>query len=324
MTDKQISRLFEEYNQAEKSTSRKYGGTGLGLSLSKRLAQLLGGDITVTSLPGLGSIFTLTVECGDSSGTEQINSIEEAGIISRVQTEAPIAHKLKGRVLLAEDNADNQHLFSMYLHRFGIDLDIAHNGQQAIEFALREHYDLILMDMQMPILDGIEATKDLRNKGVKTPIVALTANAMKDDMDRFYQAGCDDYLTKPIKRATLYQLCSVYLQELSEDDHREPIFSTVLEEDPDFIDIVERFANKLPQQIEEISRLNQAERFDELTRLVHDLKGVSGNMGYQQVSEIAGRMEFQIANRNVSETKYLITQLENINKRIQQGIKQST
>jgi len=320
MTDKQISRLFEEYNQAEKSTSRKYGGTGLGLSLSKHLAQLLGGDITVSSLPGLGSIFTLTVDCGDISQVETINSVEEAGISSRVQIESPIAHKLRGRILLAEDNSDNQHLFSMYLKRFGIELDIAHNGQQAIEFALREHYDLILMDMQMPIMDGIEATRDLRNKGVKTPIVALTANAMKDDMDRFYSAGCDDYLTKPIKRETLYKLCSVYLQAVSEDDQQEPIISTVLEEEPDFIDIVSRFVNRLPEQIEEIRTLNNAKRFSELAKLVHDLKGVSGNMGYKQITELAGKMEFQVANRNISETNYLITQLEALNKRIQAGI----
>ena len=322
MTELQIAHIFEDYSQAEKSTTRKYGGTGLGLSLSKQLAIMLGGNIEASSLPGLGSIFTLTFDCGDTGKAEQIQTIEEAGTSNRVRMDAPISHKLKGNVLLAEDNPDNQHLFSMYLKRFGVSLDIAHNGQQAIEFALRDNYDIILMDMQMPIMDGIEATRDLRNKGVKTPIVALTANAMKDDMDRFYSAGCDNFLTKPIKRETLYQLCSSYLQTDTQSDQLEPIYSTVLEEDPDFIDIVSRFVNRLPGIIKKLYKLTTEHDFAELAKVTHDLKGVSGNMGYQQVSELAGKLEFQIANQNAAETRYLISQLEVLNTRIHEGIKQ--
>lgn len=322
MTDKQIAKLFKDYNQAEKSTSREYGGTGLGLSLSKRLAQLLGGDISVSSLPGLGSIFTLSVACGECS-VEKFNNMQDALSLETINDESPIAKKLHGHILLAEDNPDNQHLFSMYLKRFGVSHDVAHNGQQAIEFALRDKYDLILMDMQMPIMGGIEATLDLRQKGVSTPIVALTANAMKDDMARFYEAGCNDYLTKPLRRETLYQLCSRYLQTASESDHMEPIQSTVLEEDPDFIDIVSRFMEKLPDTLNRIGQLNEQGSFDELSKVVHDLKGVSGNMGYAQISELAGKLEFQIANRNASESKYLISQLKAVMHRAQEGLKHS-
>ncbi|MBD3670334.1 MAG: response regulator [Gammaproteobacteria bacterium] len=320
MTKEQISKIFQDYAQAESSTTRKYGGTGLGLSLSKLLSNMLGGDITVSSLPGLGSIFSLTVACGDTSDSRQLNQVELKATQSEQQLVPSITQKLKGSILLAEDNPDNQHLFSMYLKRFGVKTDVVHNGQQAIEYALRTDYDLILMDMQMPIMDGVEATHDLRSKGVNTPIIALTASTLEDDMEEFFSAGCTDYLSKPIKRERLYELCSQYLQADIQGETLSPMHSSVLEEDPDFIDLVARFARRLPETIERFRSLCEAKEYSILAKEAHDLKGVGGNMGYAEVSELAGKLEFQIANKNAAETLHLINQLNVMHQQIEQGL----
>ncbi|MDH5358960.1 MAG: ATP-binding protein [Gammaproteobacteria bacterium] len=320
MTKEQLSRIFSAYSQADSSTTRKFGGTGLGLSLSKHLAIKLGGDIEVYSQAGRGSTFTLTIDIGDISSSRMISDISQHispdTTLDSVSTHAHLA----GKVLLAEDNQDNQNLFSIYLRKFGIEPDVAHNGQQAVELALSNEYNLIFMDMQMPIMDGIEATTSLRNKGIEIPIVALTANAMKDDMDRFYDAGCNDFLTKPLKRDRLLKTCSKYLNTVDHNLIEEPIVSTILEEEPDLIDLISRFSKKLPDTIQQLRSLQSEGNYDELTKQTHDLKGVSGNMGYMEVSQLAGRLEFQIANKDNKEISYLLDKLDSLHVRIQLGL----
>lgn len=322
MTDEQLTRIFSAYTQADSSTTRKFGGTGLGLSLSKHLAMMLGGDIVATSQSGRGSTFILTIDAGDIENGKMINDLSEH-TVSAPPTDNTSTHvHLSGTVLLAEDNQDNQNLFSIYLKKFGLKPDIAHNGQQAVELTLNNNYDLIFMDMQMPIMDGIEATYSLRNKGITTPIIALTANAMKDDMSRFYTAGCDDFLTKPLNREKLFEVCSRHLNIIDDKVIAEPIASSILENDPDLIDIVVRFCEKFPDMIKNLYTLYSQSDYDGLARQTHDLKGVSGNMGYMEISQLAGRLEFQIANKDNKEISCLIKKLEPLNERIQLGIKQ--
>jgi len=320
MTKEQLSRVFIAYAQADSSTTRKYGGTGLGLSLSKHLAKKLGGDIDVQSQAGRGSTFILTINPGDISQSKIISDISE--YISPDTTLDSVATHvhLSGKVLLAEDNLDNQNLFSIYLRKFGIEPDIAHNGQQAVELALNKEYNLIFMDMQMPIMDGIEATLSLRKKGINIPIIALTANAMKDDMDHFYDAGCNDFLTKPLKRERLLETCSKYLHTVDDRLIVEPIVSTILEEEPDLIDLISRFSKKLPDTIQQLRTLHSERNYEELAKQIHDLKGVSGNMGYMELSQLAGRLEFQIANKDNKEISYLLDKLDNLHTRIQLGL----
>lgn len=320
MTDEQLSRIFSAYTQADSSTSRRFGGTGLGLSLSKHLATLLGGDIEAHSKAGRGSTFVLTIDVGDIADNRVISDLSEyIGPETTLESVSTHAH-LIGKVLLAEDNQDNQNLYSIYLRKFGIEPDIAHNGQQAVELVLNNEYDLIFMDMQMPIMDGIEATQSLREKGITVPIVALTANAMKEDMDRFYAAGCNDFLTKPLKRETLLQICTQYLNTVDNNVTIEPMVSSILDEEPDLLDLIVRFGNKLPNTIQHLRQLHSQCNYDELSKQTHDLKGVSGNMGFMEVSQLAGRLEFQIANRDDKEVSYLLNKLDDLHARIQLGL----
>ena len=206
MTPEQVSRLFRPFGQVDSSTTRKYGGTGLGLSISKRLAQMLGGDITVTSDPGRGSTFTLTVDPGNIGGVKMIEKGEEAVLGREMKSEVSSGHvKLDGSILLAEDGPDNQRLISLLLRKAGARVDIAENGEVACQKALAAHesgdpFDIILMDMQMPVMDGYTATARLREANYRGPILALTAHAMKGTEDECLRAGCDGYLTKPIDR----------------------------------------------------------------------------------------------------------------------------
>ncbi len=199
----QIDRIFEAFTQADSSTSRKYGGTGLGLPLSRKLAEMLGGNITVTSTPGLGSCFSIVTDPGYIDTAKLIDKVP-SNVHTTSKTESDTAPvQLSGTILLAEDTIDNQRLISMYIHKVGAHIDIANNGQEAVDAALSKEYDLILMDMQMPIMDGMQAVKILRERSYSKPIAALTANAMKKDMEYCINAGCDDFLAKPIDRKNL-------------------------------------------------------------------------------------------------------------------------
>jgi len=214
MTPEQVGRLFEPFTQADGSMTRRFGGTGLGLSISRRLAQLLGGDISVTSSPGRGSTFTLKVETGPLDDSEWI-SAPPAGFESRRMASVSNDMKLQARLLLAEDGPDNQLLIGSFLRKCGADVTIVDDGHKAVDAAMASlnetvPFDLILMDMQMPILDGYAATRELRSRGWTQPILALTANAMTGDRQKCLATGCSDFATKPIDRRQLI----AQLQEL--------------------------------------------------------------------------------------------------------------
>ncbi len=208
LTEEQVWNVFRPFCQADSSTARKYGGTGLGLTISKRLAEMLGGDVILRSEPGKGSTFSVTVETGDLEGVKLLTAPEQATARAKPAPTASAASsvRLDGRILLAEDGPDNQRLISFVLKKAGAEVDVADNGQIACDKALAaceqgEPFDLILMDMQMPVMDGYEATSRLRAAGYTGPILALTAYAMTGDDTKCRDAGCDGYLTKPVDRA---------------------------------------------------------------------------------------------------------------------------
>ena len=217
MTEEQVGRLFVPFQQADTSTTRKFGGTGLGLAISKRLAQSLGGDIVVESEFGRGSKFTVTVDTGPLEGVEFVEDPTEA----KVSLTPTNRHAVQGtlvncRVLLAEDGPDNRRLISLLLRKAGVEVELVENGLAAHDLAMNSQaegtpFDVILMDMQMPIMDGYEATLRLREAGYAGPIIALTAHAMSTDREKCLHAGCDDHMAKPVDREGLISLISKYV-----------------------------------------------------------------------------------------------------------------
>jgi len=208
--DKQKA-IFEAFTQADGSYTRKYGGSGLGLAITRRLAEILGGWLTVISKEGEGSTFSLTlpigVELSKQSHLDRYNVAE----VLQDDADKSATPKFSGRVLVAEDTLTNQVLIELLLKRLGLEVTVAADGRQAVDKALSGDFDLILMDIQMPNMNGHEATRALREKGLATPIVALTAHAMKGDDKKCIESGCDDYLSKPIDRQKLLDVISKYL-----------------------------------------------------------------------------------------------------------------
>ncbi|MCX7427186.1 MAG: ATP-binding protein [Planctomycetia bacterium] len=213
-----VKRLFEPFTQADSSMARKFGGTGLGLAISMRLAMMMGGDIAVTSVPGKGSTFSLTVETGPLDGVAMLENPAEAAVDDRRKS-TPTANldiMLHCRILLAEDGLDNQRLIALFLRKAGADVTVAENGRIAHDLALAAEreanpFDLILMDMQMPVMDGYQATRRLREAGYAGPIIALTAHAMAGDDAKCRDAGCDEYLSKPIVRDKFLPVVAQYV-----------------------------------------------------------------------------------------------------------------
>ena len=191
-----IPRLFQKFSQADNSTTRKFGGTGLGLAICRELAQLMGGEVGVDSAPGKGSTFWFAADCRIADAT--VLPMPEAGARSRLLA-LPGERRLN--LLVAEDNQVNQVVIASMLRTAGHECDIAKDGAEAIAAVQKGHYDGVLMDIQMPVIDGVEATESIRKLGAeyaKLPIIALTANAMAGDEERYLGLGMNDYVPKPI------------------------------------------------------------------------------------------------------------------------------
>ena len=210
MSEDQVAKLFQPFTQADATTTRRFGGTGLGLTISKKFAEMLGGDVVlVETQEQVGSTFRATVAC---KGLRSAGPSEDASKQNQEVRHDAAPTDLHGlRILLAEDGFDNQRLISLVLRKAGAEVETQENGKLAVDaaFAARasgRRFDVILMDIQMPVMDGYEATGTLREQGYKGPIIALTANAMAGDREKCIAAGCDDYTTKPINREALIAL----------------------------------------------------------------------------------------------------------------------
>ncbi len=218
------AKLFAPFTQADNSTTRRFGGTGLGLTICRRMAQLLGGDICFTSEVGQGSTFTATIRARPVDEFVLVNSLrsDETRLVTQINP-----GRLTGSILVAEDSPVNQHLIRTLLTKAGALVDVVENGKRAVEKAMRgpdrrsvdssgsivESYSLIIMDMQMPVMDGCTATQKLRSLGFLAPIVVLTASAMDEDRQRCLTAGCNDVVTKPIDFSRFIKTCGDWMTQ---------------------------------------------------------------------------------------------------------------
>jgi signal transduction histidine kinase/DNA-binding response OmpR family regulator len=292
MNPDQVSRLFQPFVQADVSTTRQFGGTGLGLYICKQLADLLGGEISVTSHMGRGSRFGFSLPVGvDTPEAQMLDVVEDFDAFPRpdfqiTQVDVP---ELSGQVLLAEDGVDNQRLLATYLRQAGLRVEIVGNGQLAVDAALRTPYELVLMDIQMPLMDGVTATRQLRTRGYRGPIVALTANVMQSDLQRYRQSGCDDVLAKPVDRDRFYSVLRRLVPTArSPDAAAEAAFAR------EMAALTEEFRAGLPATLQAIDTAAQAADWSQLRLLVHTLKGTAGSYGFAGITQLAAEVESQI------------------------------
>ncbi|UUZ66764.1 response regulator [Polaromonas sp. P2-4] len=220
-----VESMFDPFTQADASITRRFGGTGLGLAISRRFARALGGELTATSQPGVGTKMIFSFETSPLAGvqlldaTQFVTAASSAGGDSRKRWRLPAA-----RVLVVDDGAENRELLSLVLTEQGLWVEEAENGQQALDKLAQASYDLVLMDMQMPVLDGYDATLELRRRGLDLPVVALTAHAMKGYQEEVLQAGCTAYLTKPIDIDALLQQVAQLLGAAIQESPQESTF----------------------------------------------------------------------------------------------------
>jgi CheY-like chemotaxis protein len=300
-------KIFEPFVQADTSVTRKYGGTGLGLAISYRIAQALGGELTVESAMGRGSVFSATIDVGDLTSVKMSDRVPDSrtGDLGRQTNETG---GLKGvNILLVDDGETNRKLISLFLTRGGATVQMAENGALAVHAAENGKFDVILMDMQMPVMDGYTATRRLRENGYSGPVIALTAHAMKGDREKCHAAGCSGYLSKPVNVDELVGAIQGALKSVPapETSNREMtnqtarplatenpmIKSTLPTEDEEIREVVREFVDSISDRLDAMSAALTAENYDDLAKLAHALKGSGGTAGFDCFTNPAGRIE---------------------------------
>lgn len=285
-----LDRLFQRFEQADNSISRRFGGSGLGLFISINLAEMMGGTIDASSREGIGSIFELILPYRP---TQVLVSAEQD--TDSAESESVLNEQLSGEILIAEDTLELQLLERRILQSMGLTVTIANNGQEAVELAKKQQFDMILMDMQMPVLDGIGATKTLRAAGNTTPIIALTANVMQKHRDAFGEAGCDGFLAKPIDKQMLRRTLKQHLNRTSPLSPPAEVMPEVDEE------LVEIFRESNSLRIHQLKQALKNEDWTALREVAHTLKGSAASFGYPQLSTLAEVVQQSVDQRQLEQ-----------------------
>ena len=339
MSEDALKNIFDPFVQADSTVTRRFGGTGLGLAISHRFAQALGGDITVKSKLGKGSTFRVSLATGDLKGVtflqpEEVNKLQkEIGTDENYRWQFPHA-----RVLVVDDGEENRELVKLLLEEAGLSVDEAENGQMGVEKATAGGYDVILMDVQMPIMDGFTAAGILREQGLKIPVIALTANAMKGFEAQCLEAGYTGYLSKPINIDRFMELMgqllggrkakrdagAIPLAEISQGVQHEiipaadssPLVSKLPAHNKKFSNIIKRFAKRLDQQLDALDKAEGLGDLKVVAELAHWLKGAGGTVGFDVFTEPAAQLEIQAKNGSTAQVKSSIANLRQLAARI--------
>ncbi len=325
LTPEQKEGIFDAFSQADSSTTRKYGGTGLGLTISRQLVELMHGEITVQSELGHGACFRFSVALQVPIDQEQALSDYK-----REQREIdPDGCRYNCRVLLAEDNLTNQIVAEGMLELFGCKVDLAVNGKEAIKASRDKHYDLIFMDCQMPELDGYSATREIRKREQQTgaqptPIIALTAHVMSGDRERCLTAGMDDYLSKPLHQNQLQTILKKWVPKSQQgecpikekEENSGSIDRSVLEKlrdlqmegQPDIlVKIINAYLSSSEPLIAKLGDASDTNDLEELQNASHSLKSSSANVGAVRLYEMSKKLEIQCRNKTLENTSELVS-----------------
>jgi signal transduction histidine kinase/CheY-like chemotaxis protein/HPt (histidine-containing phosphotransfer) domain-containing protein len=318
--------IFKPFVQADNSMTRKFGGTGLGLAIAKNICESLGGSLAVVSQLGQGATFTATLPTGDLAGVRLCEkpSVTAGGDVLGGRDRTPTLTGI--RVLLADDGDTNRKLLQLFLSRQGAQVVTAENGELAVAATLRQQFDVILMDMQMPVMDGYAATRRLRDRGHDGPIIALTAHAMLGDRKKCEDAGCSGYVTKPVNMDELVNVVyqAARRQSAAAATHAaapaalssDVIRSTLPTDDPEIRDVVAEFAATVSHRIEAIERALQAADYGAIAGLAHALKGAGGTAGFDCLTEASARLERAARSQQAAGVDDALGSLRQLNERI--------
>jgi len=318
MSEKTIKKLFNPFSQGETNTSKKYGGTGLGLAISRKLARLMGGDISVKSAESLGSIITFSIDTEYKKNQELIYETDDIEAYAFDNYNKPVEGiKFSGNVLLVEDTIEISTLIESYLKDYGMNVITANNGKHGVDLALNNNFDVVLMDIQMPLMNGKEAVKILRKNNYSRPIIALTADIFKQQVEEYKNIGFDQVLGKPIIINNLLSTLKIYIDYQNVPDQK--INTLALETEPETThkliekklhDLQLKFIDQLQQNINEINEAIDKEDSETYMGTLHKLKGIGGSIGFPEITTIAENISKKLSNKNFETARYLLKDLE--------------